>query len=300
MKTPVIHLCTDENHPDIFLCESDFKAAMNVLALCVSLFDNIELYAFVLMSNHIHLLLGGSKDSIDQFFNFFVKTLTRYLRAEDKTGYVSDLKANFHPVEDREHLLNVIVYIHRNPSVIDRNLSPYSYRWGSGRYYFNPEAVQRYMKCRKPVTQSQRQQYSHSRRFDDITSLFETDDYISPLSFCCISDGEEVFTSSSQYLFLLTRNVESSKSIAAEIGERISYNDYELFSVVRKLSAVEFGTDDPKTLTAGQKMILANKLHYDYNSGNKQISRLLKLDISITDSLFPQSSSSNLPHNRQY
>ena len=299
MKEPLFHICSDENHPDIFFSDSDFKAAMNILAMSIALFENIELYAFVLMSNHIHLLVGGPKDVVDAFFKLFVKTLSKYLRAEGKADLVYDLKANFHLVADPEHLLNVIVYIHRNPCVIDRSSSPYTYRWGSGRYYFNPEAVQRYTTCRRHITLCQRQQYSHSRKFDGVVSLFETDNYISPLSFCHISECEEMFGSASRYLFLLTRNIESTKSIAAEIGEHVSYSDYEMYSIVRKLLSKECGTDDLNCLSSSQKISLARILHYEYNSGNKQISRLLKLDISITDNLFPQSSVGKLPRNRR-
>lgn len=298
MKAPLFHICSDENHPDFLFNDSDFKAAMNILAMSVALFEDIELYAFVLMSNHIHLLVGGSRDIVDAFFKLFVKTLSKYYRAEGKAEPVADLKANFHLVSDREYLLNVIVYIHRNPCVIDRSSSPYTYRWGSGRYYFNPEAVQRYNACRRPVTLCQRQQYSHSRKFDGVVSLFEMDNHISPLSFCLISECEDMFGSASRYLFMLTRNIESTKSIAAEIGEQVSYSDYELYSIVRKLSSTECGTDDLNCLSPSQKLSLAKKLHYEYNSSNKQISRLLKLDITITDNLFPLSSIGKLQRNR--
>lgn len=299
MKAPLYHICSDENHSDIFFSDYDFKTAMNILAMCIALFDDIELYAFVLMSNHLHLLVGGPKDIIDAFFKMFVKSLSKYFRAEGKPNLVSDLNANCHLIEDCEHLLNVIVYIHRNPCVIDWNSSPYTYRWGSGRYYFNPEAVQRYNTCKRRITLCQRQQYSHSRKFDGVVSLFETDNYISPLSFCRISECEEMFGSASRYLFLLTRNIESTKSIAAEIGEHVSYSDSEMYSIVRKLSFKECGTSDLNCMSPEQKISLARILHYEYNSGNKQISRLLKLDISITDNLFPQSSAGRLRRNRQ-
>lgn len=129
MKAPLYHICSDENHPDFFFNDSDFKAAINILAMSIALFEDIELYAFVLMSNHIHLLVGGPKDIVDAFFKLYVKSLSKYFRAERKADLISDLKAGFHLVADCEHLLNVIVYIHRNPCVIDRSSSPYSYRW---------------------------------------------------------------------------------------------------------------------------------------------------------------------------
>lgn len=288
MEKTFYHLCTNENHSDIFICEYDFRTAINIMALCLSLFDRLELYSFEFMSNHLHLLISGSIDEIESFFRFYVKTLSKCFRIENNPNDLSDFSYTCHTVENPVHLQNVIVYIHRNASVADRKVSPYTYKWGTGRYYFNPEARARYEASRKKVTLSQRQHFSHSRKFDGISGLYEVDNYISPFSFCKIEDGERIFNGPGQYLYMLTKNVESSKAIASEIGERITYNDYELYPVLVKRAVELFETKNLMSLTSSQKLRLAKILHYDYNSGNKQVCRLLKIDISVVNALFPQ------------
>ena len=288
MEKALFHLCTNENHSDIFISEYDFRTAINIMALCLSLFNGLELYSFEFMSNHLHMLISGSRDEIDSFFRLYVKTLSKFFRAENNPKDLSDLSYSCHIVETPVHLQNVIVYIHRNASVVDGKISPYTYKWGTGRYYFNPEARARYDANRKKVTLNQRQLFSHSRKFDDVSGLYMVDNYISPLSFCKSEEGERLFTGPGKYLYMLAKNVESSKSIASEIGERIMYNDYELYPVLVKKAVELFGANNLMSLTSGQKLRLAKDLHYDYNSGNKQICRLLKIDISVVNELFPQ------------
>lgn len=289
MDTTFYHVCTSEDHQDIFLLDSDYETAINILALCLALFEDLSIYSFAFMSNHIHLLMSGSLERIREFWKFYVKTLSRYYRAEGRSETFSDLTINLHPIRDNDYMQNVVAYIHRNPSVADRNISPCNYRWSTGRYFFNSEAQIRYSKCKKKVTLKQRQLYSRSRKFDDVASFFETDNYISPMCFCKIAEGEKCFSSANQYLYLLTKNIESTKEIASLIGERITYADYELYPVIKKMSSNLFLIDDLSSLTPNQKVRIAKSLHYDYNSSNKQISRLLKLEISVVNDLYPLS-----------
>lgn len=298
MELSFYHLCTSENHSDIFIEDSDFKTGVNLLALSISLYSDLDLYCFEFMSNHLHLLISGSKDRIDTFFKFYIKMLSRNFRAEGKPRELINLSYSCHPVESISHLLNVIAYIHRNASVVDNRISPYTYKWGTGRYYYNPEAIARYNSLRQKLTLNLRQLYSHSRKFDNVTWLYELDNYISPLSFCRISEGERLFMGAGQYMYMLAKNVESSASISKEIGERITYNDYELYPVVVKMADKFFGTSDITALSANQKLQLAKALHYDYNSGNKQLCRLLKINISVVNELFPLSSIDNIGFRR--
>lgn len=59
---------TPENHPVVFSTDEQFKAGMTILAVCIKMFPDIRVYAFQLMSNHIHLVIGGDKKRIQDFF----------------------------------------------------------------------------------------------------------------------------------------------------------------------------------------------------------------------------------------
>ena len=115
------------------------------------------------------------------------------------------------------------------------------------------------------------------------------DGYACPLSFCAVNDAENLFRNASQYLSTITKNVESQKEIAAQIGEKIFYNDNELYSIVIRMSKEQYGEPRPTLLPKDGKINIAKELHFDYNASNKQISRMLNLDIGFVSNMFPPS-----------
>jgi hypothetical protein len=44
----------------------------------------------------------------------------------------------------------------------------------------------------------------------------------------------------------------------------------------------------PALLPISAKQELAALLHYEYNAGNKQIQRMLRLDATVVSAMFPQ------------
>lgn len=69
---------TPENHPVVFSTDEQFKAGMTILAVCAKMYPEIKIYAFQLMSNHIHLVVGGDRQTIQEFFAYYVERLGRY------------------------------------------------------------------------------------------------------------------------------------------------------------------------------------------------------------------------------
>ena len=113
------------------------------------------------------------------------------------------------------------------------------------------------------------------------------DGYASPMSFCNIDAGEKLFRNATHYFREISRNVEASKRIAAEIGERLYYNDDDLFAVVLRICKEQYKLPSPGMLSSQAKIEVAKQMHFDYNAGNKQIARILKMDRAVVDSLFP-------------
>jgi len=288
MARQVFHICTREDHPIIFRNETDFRAGMNVLAITIRMHPELTIICFELMSNHFHLLVCGTEDGARLFFNQFIKNLDHYFKAEGIMAEMTDMAPKYFLVDTQEYLRNVITYINRNASFASQSVTPYSYEWGTGRFFFSPEASKRYLACRKPLTQKQRRMFTHSRKFDETEGLYEVDGYISPLSYCDIEAAQSAFDTPGQYQQLLSKNVESSKEIAHEIGENISFTDYDLYSILALITRKQFGKSSILALKPEEKIRIARILHFEYHAGNKQLSRLLKLDITTINMLFPQ------------
>lgn len=278
----VFHGCTHENFPLIFESKDDFKVGMTLFAVCAHRHaGNLKFLTFELMTNHVHIVVVGYSDDIHDFFNEFKKVLGRKLNKN-----LDELNLTLHPVKDLENLRNVIAYANRNGAVVDENVCPYTYPWGANRFYFNEEAKLRYQSSGRKMKSCEIRILTQSRQYDDLKDVYEVDGYASPMSFCAISLGEELFRSARHYFSKVSRHIESYDQIAKLIGESVYYTDDDLFQVVCTLSKKNYDCRTPAQLPHQAKVEIAKIIRLEYNASNKQIQRMLKIDPSVLLALF--------------
>jgi REP element-mobilizing transposase RayT len=285
---PYWHLWTPENYPVIFPDKETFKAAMSILAICARLVPECIIITFQLMTNHLHLTSAGPKMAIVLLFRRFIKYLSKYLRSKGLTIDLSFPDINPRQLETLQDLRNVITYNNRNGYVVSPDETPFTYPWGANAYYFNYAAKARYLETSQTLKKIDRRFLIHSHDADKLASPIATiDGCACPMDFCDIGLGEGMFRCASHYFREVSRNIESQKNIAKEIGESVYYTDDELFGVVRSLCQEKYGGQKTTLLPVSAKQELAMLLHKEYNAGNKQIQRMLKLDASIVSAMFP-------------
>ena len=273
---------TPENHPVVFSTDEHFKAGMSILAVCVKMYPEIKIYAFQLMSNHIHLIIGGEPQRIQVFFDFFVKRMDKFF---DGRADLKDFSLKMFPVNDLSYMRNAIAYVNRNGFVVNNDVTPFSYPWGSSPYFFQPMVVGYARLAGKPLGILGIRALMHTRSSDYLKNLATINGYVSPLEFCDVALAESLFRDAKQYFYLISRNVEMYSDIAKSIGESIYVNDNDLYLAAVKLAREHYGTNDLRTLETDRKIELARRLHFDYNAGEKQIERLLKIDSRLLKSL---------------
>ena len=74
-----------------FRDEKDFIVAMNLVAV-MALGGKVSVLAFILMSNHLHFVLEGSRENALRFINSFKRRYSMYLRR--KYGVKEFLREN--------------------------------------------------------------------------------------------------------------------------------------------------------------------------------------------------------------
>ena len=283
---PCWHLYTPDNCPIIFTTIEEYKAGMSLFAIAALMCPKVKVLTFELMSNHLHATLCGSKEDIEAFFRLFRSMLLKYLRSQGRT-LPDSFEMSLRLIESLDDLRNVLVYNNRNGFLVRPEYSPFSYPFGANSYYFNPFAKEYYANCRTKIKTKDLENLAHTHSVRDIENpIYMLDGYICPLCFCDIETGEKLFRDASHYFYSLSRNIEGQKKIAQEIGDRVFYNDDELYSVVATISSKKYGLP-PAQLPSDAKVELAKTLHYDYNASNKAIIRMLRLDPNIVNSLFP-------------
>lgn len=106
--------------------------------------DGVTLHAFVLMANHVHLLLETVDWPLSRTMQTLQFTYSQYYnRRYDKTGHVFQGRYQAILCDREAYLLELVRYLHLNPARIRTRLNPWTYRWSSHAAYLGrPSPVQ--------------------------------------------------------------------------------------------------------------------------------------------------------------
>jgi len=100
---------------DIFADDGDRISFLEILGNMSERFE-IEVYAYVLMNNHYHLLLKTNKPNISQGMQWFGTTYTRrYNLKYKRNGHLFQGRFKNFLVQNIKYLMLLSCYIHRNP-----------------------------------------------------------------------------------------------------------------------------------------------------------------------------------------
>lgn len=284
---PCWHLCTDGTAmPNFFSSESDFKIGINGLAYCACIVPGVIILTFVLMSNHIHLILMGDREDCLKLFHCFKAKLTRCL--PDKTIDWKPFKPNLILIGSNDYLRTSIAYVNRNPYVLYNEYTPFNYPWGAGREFFSYKDRGRYTQFLDMQLIIKRQ-LLHSKDFDERFNRLRFDvDLVDVTSFCRVDLAEKVYANAGDYISLLMKNVEKFKEFASLIDDKIFITDKEMDKIALLTAQEKYNVQTLIKLTTYQRNEHARFLKREYNATKSQLRRILRLPQNFLDELFPQ------------
>ena len=285
---PYWHIYTDGTMmQNIFCSEEDFKTAMWILAASMHMFKGVRIITFELMTNHVHLILAGQREECIKAFDLFAARLRQAFPKRQRAIDWSKFKMDILPIEDIQALRNEIIYVNRNAFVANPAFTPDSYPWGGGCVYFNPWL--RHLKTTNfgEMKVNSQRALLHTRDVAPFSQLIEVGGMPFIPSFCDIKLGESIFRDARSYFNSLTRNAEAFSQIASRLKDSIFLTDDELYSVICSHINKEYSVKAPSQLSAQQKIDTARQMHFGYNASNQQLRRMLRLDLSILEELFP-------------
>lgn len=116
---------------DVFFCDDDYHFYLGLLKEWCDA-EGVEIWAYCLMSNHVHLILKPGTDS--NLSKAIAETHRRYTRMinfrENWRGYLWQGRFSSYPM-DHEHLLKAAAYVELNPVKAKMVKSAWDYRWSS-------------------------------------------------------------------------------------------------------------------------------------------------------------------------
>ncbi len=117
------------NKQQIFNDEEDFDKFLWILKETKTV-SGYKLYAYCLMSNHIHLLIRVEKEPVEQIIKRIAGRFVYWYNTKyQRSGHLFQDRFRSEPVETDEYFLTVLRYIHQNPikAGICYNIDKYKY-----------------------------------------------------------------------------------------------------------------------------------------------------------------------------
>jgi len=120
---------------DIFLEDDDYEVFLGVLEEMSDRFE-VDIFAYVLMSNHYHLLIRTNQKNLSKSMQWMGTTYTRRFNLKHfRSGHLFQGRFKSILVQNDAYLMRLSCYIHRNPlraGLVNRLAD---YRWSSYRFY---------------------------------------------------------------------------------------------------------------------------------------------------------------------
>lgn len=126
--------------------------------------EKIEVNAYVLMPNHLHILLHQiSKNAISQFMKQITNAYTLYFNKKyNRVGGLFQGRFRAVKIDSDEKLVHVSRYIHLNPVVSKLAEKPENYQWSSYKNYLGNKTE---INCAKDIILSNFSQKNSYQKF---------------------------------------------------------------------------------------------------------------------------------------
>jgi REP element-mobilizing transposase RayT len=103
------------NRANVFETDEEKEKYLEILADYKERYD-FQLYAYVIMDNHVHLLLQIGKNPLSKIMQGIQQRYTQYYNGHCKhSGHVFEQRYKAILCEKESYLMALICYIHQNP-----------------------------------------------------------------------------------------------------------------------------------------------------------------------------------------
>ena len=264
-----------------FRDEEDFRVAMNYVAIQVHV-SKIVIIAFILMSNHLHIIVAAnSKKEAEAFIEALKHRYSLYYRR--KYGVKEFLRGNGVKVEpidsDDEGTEQAIAYVQMNCVAANICSHPTQYSWGTGNLFFNRT---------KPVG---KRLGSFSKRalkrllHSDIETLPEdwligADGYILPQSYVNVTFVETCYRTPKRMNWFLANSSKAKKRLEAD-DHLPAFRDQVIVAALPDLCQSLFGKRSFSELNEEEQKECVRQIRFRFSSHVNQIARVC--DLSYED-----------------
>lgn len=265
----------------LFRDEEDYIYGINTLALILLQFPGVVVYAFTLMSNHIHLLLGGPKKDCEAFYDAVMHRLSLWLKRKyGLSGIVpyGEKNRTTVTVNGLDHFITEVLYLLRNP-LKAKICYPGDYPWSSVGMYFSARGR---MKGRRASTYTARELRKILKTNIRIPENWEiTESGMIIPQFVAWKAVEKAFENNeSEFLHRLMEPVEARHHQLSGLPMELKFSDQEIAARVQIICQKELNVDSHLQLPTRELFRLCRTLSIRFGTSPEQLQRVLGVDKS--------------------
>ena len=273
----------------LFKGPKDFRVGMNYVAVQANRAGVIVL-AFILMSNHVHFVVYGTREQVEQFITGFKGAYSRYLWV--KYGIHEVLRRNdvdYRKVPNRDEALEwAVAYVQMNAVAAKICSHPSEYPWGTGSTFFQVpvgESVERLANDRRVPLQkhdryletlSARERYRllHTKLALPGKWVISEDGIIRPESYVDKDWVETLYRTPSRMNYFLRNSSKAKQRLSKKDENLPAFRDQVIRAAIPDLCRSLFGKESVEELTENQLVELMRQVRFRFASNVNQIARV--------------------------
>jgi len=278
LKKGYFHLSTDGwKDGKLFNSTNQFAYGMWLIGLATLLFP-VVIYDFVLMPNHIHILLSGTGEAAVNVFLYLKRKINARLMQDGFAPLPEDYGFKLVPIEDKEQMRANFLYVDRNP--YEKQLSaPGGYPWGCGYGVFSllPDLIG----GRKVESMTARNRKALTRSTVILPDNWEYHPVLGllPKSFVDTRLFYKMFAAPKDYLTRLVKDYETFVGLARSLDENMVFDEKELEEIVSR----ELNGRPLSQLDAENKGRLAVTLYKKYECPPEMIAKTIRIPLHLVN-----------------
>ena len=197
MTTSLFHICVKSNGEVMFRDDDDYRCGISKMAMA-AIKTETSIYAYALMSNHIHIV--ASTEEISRFTSIFRNSYTKLFNHKYmRSGKLGEKGYYIDHLDTLNRTLSAVNYVLRNPVHHLVSDTALGYDYCSARYLFIGDI------CQAADTLPQKSIFIPRRTANPKQFRSDQSGMISPLSFLDIPAVERLYMTPKSFLFHINR-----------------------------------------------------------------------------------------------
>lgn len=270
-----IWLVTTEHLEDglWFRDTADFIVGMNYVGVQVAV-SGVIVLVFILMSNHVHFILYGTREEVLAFIHGFKMRFSRHLH--NKYGLKESLRRNGVDLrelpEEDDTLERAIAYVQMNCVAANICSHPSQYPWGCGSCFFNT-VPRNGIRLGALSARAKRRLLHCAVDLPDDWVLTE-DGFILPASYMNVKYVEELFQTPKRMNHFLQYSSKARKRIESGEASLPAFRDQVVLSALPDLCRTLFGKPFFRELADPERAEILRQLRFRFSCNIDQLARV--------------------------